>query len=156
MALNMLQRLLEQYSGARGGLMSERLPDDVDAGGIPAKPPSQVRGQPGPAGLRNTDEGVELLLGQGVRRGGGEIGGNVDTPYRRLARTVEGGGLMEGHDYGGGKVNWFKRKNPAALEAAARLAFARQGPKGAAGPVEQQIAALSPEEQQRVRYLLGR
>lgn len=159
MAISPLARILSRYRdelepGPQGGqLMAEEL----DAGGLPGRlVSSQERPEPGTPGLPH---GVEVLLGRGSARGRSGFGGrapNLDTPYRRIARSTAGG-VLEGHDYGEGNVKWFKRKNPNALQAAARLAYAKQG-VGLEDPdaVQQQIGGLSPEEQKRVRYLLGR
>lgn len=95
-------------------------------------------------------------LGRGLRAGA--VGGaQVDSPFERYA-TNRHGKLMEAHDYGGGDIRYFARKNPALLQAAARLAATRQLGSGATPggqAAQSSVAGMSPEDQERIRRLLG-
>lgn len=117
---------------------------------------------PGPVGqpsrnILGPHGGAAYLLGQGVHAGtvgGAQGGAPVDSPFQRYA-VSRGGKLMEAHDYGSGDVKFFSRKNPALLDAAAKLTLARGG--GAAAQQQQTAAVggMSPEDQERIRRLLG-
>lgn len=105
---------------------------------------------PGPPGESSVHNAVHL--GQGLRAG--TIGGaQTSTPFERYS-TMRHGRLMEAHDYGGGDVKYFARKNPALLEAAAKLATSRQLKAGRNAQAAA-VAAMSPEDQERIRRLLG-
>jgi hypothetical protein len=121
--------------------------------------PVQFQGLPqgtGPAGHPSRSiAGSSVLLGQGAFRPGG-LGGQDSAagPFDRFAVTRPDGSLVEAHDYGRGDVRFFKRKNPALLEAAARLAATRRTGQG--GDVQaQQVAGMSADDQVRIRRLLG-
>jgi len=89
-----------------------------------------------------------VFLGQGARAGG--LGGS-QTPFKRYSVTNRAGKLLEAHDYGGGDIKYFARKNPAILQAAAQQAAARQMHQ----PTPAMPAGLAPEDLERIKLLLG-
>lgn len=110
---------------------------------------------PGPVDERSGEQALKVLLGRGVSRRTAQGSAQVDTPFQRYA-VRRGGRLMEAHDYGNGDVKVFARKNPALLEAAMGLAPQQGGDPAGYRSAAQRVGGMSPEDQERIRYLLGR
>jgi hypothetical protein len=98
--------------------------------------------------------GTSILLRSGAQLPRPLGGPGAMDRFNDFAVTRPDGSLMEAHDYGRGDVRFFKRKNPALLEAAARLAATQRMGHGA-GAQAQAVAAMSPDDQERIRRLLG-
>jgi len=93
--------------------------------------------------------GAAYLLGQGVNRR--TVGGTqtpLDSPFKRYA-VNRGGRMLEAHDYGGGDIRYFARKNPAILQAAVQQSLGHGQPGVPATP------NLSPHDEELLKLLLG-
>lgn len=124
----------------------------------PPGPGENAPQRPGPAANVDPQSGEQAfrqLLGQGATRRPGPTGAPVDATFKRYA-VKRGNRLMEAHDYGGGDVKLFARKNPALLEAAIGLAQDPGSDMAGYRASAQRVQGMSPEDQERIRYLLGR
>jgi hypothetical protein len=114
----------------------------------------QPTSHPQPAGsladaqdLVGPQGGAAYLLSQGLRAGSGP-GGGVNAKFKRYA-VNRGGKMLEAHDYGGGDVKYFARKNPAILQAAVQQHLGQGQPGAPAMP------NLSAQDEELLRMLLG-
>lgn len=156
-----LEDMLTGLAQHRNALMTAS-----QTGGTMAPDPGENAPQsPGPVADPSSIRGVSTELGSGVntsgawlqQQGGPGLGlgrGPLNRQYRRLL-VQRGGRTLEGHDYGGGDVKYFQRKNPNALLAAGRVSAMAAAGRPAAD-IQQQIGALSEPEQLILRRLLGR
>jgi hypothetical protein len=120
------------------------------------QPTSHAQAHPQPAGsladaqdLIGPQGGAAYLLSQGVRAG--KVPGTqtaLNSPFKRYA-VNRGGKMLEAHDYGGGDVKYFARKNPAILQAAVQQHLAQGQPGAPAMP------NLSAQDEELLRMLLG-
>lgn len=114
----------------------------------PAHLAAAIQNRPqSPGSLADDRPESSVLLGTGMKAGGF---GRAPAQFKRSV-VRRGGKLLEAHSYGPGtETQYFERKNPAVLQAAAAQAAQQQ-----TGTPVVPASGLSPRDEELLKMLLG-